>query len=380
MKKYNSQQKSLNKKSIQETSVVIDPEKAFSLNPNFRFKKILISDNYEQPFFYDCFEIFYSYNQSNELYLISPSSDNSIRLFSIKDERIVLVLEGHKSSVIFVRHFFNPFEKKDYLISIDDKRILKVWDLLNGKEKITMDISFYKSTFSALLVFDKNNNKNIKVGESKKEWKSYVVTSTCGCTDLAEDYIKIFSMEDSFLVKLITGTNENESFYILNWLNPKNGNNYIIEFCRGKILIYLFLSDEIYAEFKTDEKFGNSWGFFSGCIIGLNDYLCSINEGGRIDIWNLLGKKHVASIQVGTYLNNIIKWSGRFVIVSDKLFNYFYVVDIYSRKVTSKIEVYKEAYIKAFRKIVHPTYGECLLTCDKSKCIKLWDTFKDITI
>ena len=71
-------------------------------------------------------------------------------------------------------------------------------------------------------------------------------------------------------------------------------------------------------------------------------------------------------------LNTVLKWSDSYIIVSDKNNNSFYVIDITMFKVISKINKHIKDFIKSFKKIIHPIFGHCLITCNHAHHIQLW--------
>ena len=59
-----------------------------------------------------------------------------------------------------------------------------------------------------------------------------------------------------------------------------------------------------------------------------------------------------------------MKWSDEYIIVSDKNTNSFYVIDMISQKIISKISKHIQDFIKTFKKIIHPILGQCMITCN----------------
>ena len=55
--------------------------------------------------------------------------------------------------------------------------------------------------------------------------------------------------------------------------------------------------------------------------------LCAVSEGGYIHIWNLLNKNLIYTKRINKgNLNTLLKWSDRYIIVSDKKNCSFYVI------------------------------------------------------
>ena len=338
----------------------IDPNESFSLNPNFICKETIIKDNYDDYFISDSFEIYYSYHNYNDIMLVSPNKQYEIRIISLKTKKLIRVLRGHSAPIGIVRHFFDQKNKIDYLISVDDNKVLQVWDLSNNfKIKQTLNL-MYKSIYSAIMIFDSLND--------------YIITSTFNNQNLAEDFTKIFNLEDGKFLRNIGSKLPSKSHYLLPWKNPEDNLWYVIDFCVGKILIYPINGDDKLFELKAGVDFEIQLTYYYGITMG-KDFtnLCAVSEGGYIHIWNLLNKNLIYTKRINKgNLNTLLKWSDRYIIVSDKKNCSFYVIDIIDDRIITKISKDVNDFIKCFKKVKHSTLGECLITCNHAHLIQLW--------
>ena len=338
----------------------MDPNESFSLNPNFICKETIIKDNYDDYFISDSFEIYYSYHNYNDIMLVSPNKQYEIRIISLKTKKLIRVLRGHSAPIGIVRHFFDQKNKIDYLISVDDNKVLQVWDLSNNfKIKQTLNL-MYKSIYSAIMIFDSLND--------------YIITSTFNNQNLAEDFTKIFNLEDGKFLRNIGSKLPSKSHYLLPWKNPEDNLWYVIDFCVGKILIYPINGDDKLFELKAGVDFESQLTYYYGITMG-KDFtnLCAVSEGGYIHIWNLLNKNLIYTKRINKgNLNTLLKWSDRYIIVSDKKNCSFYVIDIIDDRIITKISKDVNDFIKCFKKVKHPTLGECLITCNHAHLIQLW--------
>ena len=344
---------------MRKSKIYINPEDPFDSSPNFRCKDSLIKDNYDDFFINDSFEVYYSYQNFNEIMIVSPNKDNEIRIMRLKDKKIIKILKGHSSLVCHVRHFFNPKSKIDYLLSIDDDKILNVWDLSNNfNQKQTLKLN-YKNIFSAILIFEIND---------------YIITSTYNQDNLSEDFTKIFFFDNGKFVRNIPKTNINKTYYLLEWNNPNDQQCYIIDFCIGKILINKVNEEEKYGELRANVQYEEAFTYYKGCIIGNNnDNLIALSENGYIHKWDLISLNLIFTITVSKCkFNTLLKWSNRYIIVSDKGNNSYIVIDITTQKIISKNNKHIKDFIKSFKKIIHPVFGECMITCNHAHHIQLW--------
>ena len=111
---------------------------------------------------------------------------------------------------------------------------------------------------------------------------------------------------------------------------------------------------------------------YSGFIYNGDDveYLCSSSSNGFINIWDLYNKKITKIIRIiDVYLNHIIQWNRKYIIVVDydnynfKIINSEnnYIIEIKGQHTNSDICV---------KKVFHPIYGESLLSGSKDGTIK----------
>ena len=338
----------------------IDPEESFKSNPNLICKETLIKDNYDNYFILDSFEIYYSYHNFNEIFIVSPNKNNEIRIINLKTKKLIRILRGHSTFICFVKHFFSHKNKIDYLISIDENNILIVWDMTtNFKMKQTLNLT-YKNIYSAIMIFDNKND--------------YIITSTYNNQNLAEDFTKIFNLEDGKFLRNIPGTNVTKTHYLLPWKNPNDNIWYVIDFCEGKILVNNINGEENSIILKSKVQFESSFTYYHGNLIGKdNTNLIAISEGGYIYTWNLLDSTLINTIRINDgILNTLLKWSDRYIIVSDRKQNLFYVIDVVDNHIISKVKKNNKDFIKCFKKIKHPLYGESLVICNHAHLIQLW--------
>ena len=308
------------------------------------------------------FEIYYSYQDDNELRLIYSNRNTlMIDIFRIKDNYKIISLKESKNINLSLRHFFNYKDKNDYLITTQhESDIVKLWNLSDSFKLVYSILTQYHSNImSCLIIFEKN----------------YIITST-GCSDTNTDYTHVYKFDDGSLNKKIIGSNLYSTYYLLYWYNKKDNNNYyLIECCYGKILIYNIISNELIKELK---KAKNESDHYRAIIINEEnnnkDYLCTSSDNGFVDIWDLEEGLLIKSIGTNSKCKfyEICQWSIRYIIVTDSENNSFSVIDIIDGKIISEIGGIHDDCVIGVKKIIHPIYGECLLSNDDEGKIKLW--------
>jgi len=200
---------------------------------------------------------------------------------------------------------------------------------------------------------------------------NYIITSTNGSSsDSNKSASKIYSLKSGKLIKKIEKTNNNNIFYLLDWYHKKNNKYYIIELAKKKIIITSLLDNELYSELMDEPD--NEYK--SGYIFTRNkkDYLCCSSSKGYIKIWDLEEKNIFKNIYVTDRLYHIIEWNNKYIIVADFNNKSFKIIDYEYKKIPINIKAQHKDNVKCVKKILHPLYGESLLTASRDKTIKLW--------
>ena len=326
---------------------------------NLKFKENITTRNTSWGW-NDMFEIFISYKDNKE-YLVSPNAKNhKLDIFSLINNQLITSLSGHNNIIRTIRYFINNKNKMEYLISADDNKILIIWDITNYFNiKYKIKTKYGSDIFSCLLIFPHNRDNN------------YIITTTYNKSGNDEDSAtKLYSLNNGNFIKYINNTNKNVIYYLLSWYNKRNNKYYIIQFSYKKIIINNLLEDELYSELSNEPENDH----FSGFIYykDNNDYLCSSSSNGYINIWDLYNKKIYKTINTnGCKLAHIIEWNKKYIIVADYNNKSFKIIDIDNNSIYNiNTEHLKE--LVCVKKIIHPKYGESLLSADRDKTIKLW--------
>ena len=92
-----------------------------------------------------------------------------------------------------------------------------------------------------------------------------------------------------------------------------------------------------------------------------------------IYIYNLNQKILVNSINVGGWsLYNIVRWNDQYILAIDSYEKLLKIIDINQGKAITCYSNIHSIGITSIKKIVHPVYGESILTSGKDNKIKLW--------
>ena len=278
--------------------------KDFKTNPNFTFKEIF-KEIHCCFGINDVFDIYYSHNENNELYLISADNNYIISITKIKDKKLVksLSTEGNQQ-IKMIRHFYNKKNNKDYLISTLKNAVIKIWDLSDNYNLIhskKIDYSENSIIFSSILYFSENGDY-------------FITSSNC---DKNQDYTKIFNFNEGNFIVNLENTNRIDIYYMLIWNHNKI--DYLIQCSLGIILIHNLENKELFHILRKTE---NSTIHNSACLVknkNGEDFLYVGNINGLIDVWDLKNFQLKKSIKYfKSYFYHMISWNKRYILVVEK--------------------------------------------------------------
>ena len=304
----------------------------------------------------DIFEVFISFKDNKE-YVVSPNIKSyNLEIFQLLDNKKITSLKGHNTNISTVRYFINNKDNNEYLISGDIKEIVNIWDITNNYT-IKYKINTKYNNSSCLLIFPNNFDKN------------YIITSTQETSyDNDKAATKIYSLNNGEFIKYINNSNNNKIWYLLSWYNKENKKYYIIQLAYT-IIINNLLEDELYSELIYQPKECH----FSGFIYNKdnNDYLCTSSRNGYINIWDLYNKTQFKVIETNSCLFHTIQWNSKYIIVADFFSKSFKIIDIENGNIIDIPGQHTKEVI-CIKKVIHPNYGESLLSASMDNTIKLW--------
>ena len=340
-------------------------EVCFTSNPNFRFQEFVSekSECISATYQFDCYK-----DKNDEIILITPffdfpnmlNQEYYISLINLKNNKLIQKLKGHKDRITTVRYFKDPITKMEYLISSDKKYKVIVWEISQKYEKIFEIQLIYKTfIYSCLLIFDE-----------KKIW---AVVSSIDSNNITI-VINIYNKKEIIKIK---DSQNLESYFLAYWHNDEileiNQKHNIIQCGKKKILIIEFPKNNIYFSFESDEKYPNNLG----AIVFKNnnrDILAVSASYGLVQILDLATKIIVKKIIFdNAHLYSFVKWNDRYLLLNDCRQRKIIVFDMKNDyEIKSKVlcpEMYFDRFIK---KIVHPIYGESILSIGTDWKIKLF--------
>ena len=322
--------------------------------PNIIFSNNITKDSYTNGILDNTFIIF---NSIYDLLYFIYSKRKSIILYNlINNKKINEIKNAHNEDISNFRHYLDKTIKIDLVISLSkNDNNIKLWNIknlecLHNIKRINENGWLYSSCFL--------NDNN----------KTYIVTSNWSLGN--SEYIKVFDLKGN-KVKKINNSND-KTFFIDSYYDNNLLKNYIITSNKGYIKSYDYNNNKIFHKYcdDNDDDHTNLIIYNKNEIIQLID---SCSEG-TIRIWHfntgeLLNKIKIKNIDYG--LTGICLWNDEYIFIGsqDKTIK---LVEIKNGKIIKNLNGHTECLI-CIKKIIHPIYGECLISQGRRyDQIKLW--------
>ena len=329
----------------------------FKSNPyNIRFFTELTDDSYSHWGIDNTFTTFTTLN--NISYLVYATEEYSIHFYNLNKQKLVKEIQNAHSEdqVTNFRHFVDETKKRDILMSIAaDSRNVRLWDIKNW-ELLTNITNIYKTGYIYSASFLTEDNKN------------YIVT--CNSSQKSET-IKVFDFY-GVQTKEICNSNE-DTYFIDTYFDKKLFKYFILTGNIGYVKSYDYSTNKLY--YKYYDK-GNNRGHDS-IIIDDNKEMVKLIESsgdGFIRIWKFHNGTLLNKICTGkNELRGICLWNSNYLFVGCTD-NTIKLVEIENGLVLKSLVGYNNE-VCTINKIIHPTFGDCLLTQGwENEQIKLWVT------
>lgn len=291
------------------------------------------------------------YSKHNDEYEL----DFSIIAFNIVTNQIISVIRGLLNDyLINLRHFLDKINRRDLIISVFENNKIKIWNLKKCECIIELnEINKGDFIYSAYCL----NNNNI----------NYIITSHMGDPQESEG-LKIFDFNKNKIGEIKNSndtTNLVETYYDSNLCK-----NYIITGNRRYVKSFDFDNKELYYKYVDNPR----GGYHNSIVVRRNENIVELIEScddGNIRIWNFHFGYIIKIIEVfESTAYGICLWDMNHLFVGsvDKKIK---LVDLKTSKI---IKIFKSNYPNTFtiKKIIHPKFGESLISLNHSGAVKLW--------
>ena len=318
------------------------------------FGHYLTDDSYINNVLDNTFTIFKSMN--NHIYLVYSTEEKNIQCLDINTKKnIKTIINPHSNNFITnIRYYYDKKNNRDLIISVSkDNNNVKIWDVKNWN--CILDL------------------KNI--------YNSGCLKSACIMDDLNNNYIIVSNDEEFNLIQIYDFNNikikeiqksEDITYFIDTYYDIKESTYYIISGNRNVVKSFNFKENNLYKKYNEQNS---KTGHLSIIIYSNNDIVKLIESDteGYIRIWDfhealLLNKFSVCQ---DIKLNGICLWNEKYLFVACND-NTIKLIILSNGDIIKKLKGHEDK-VCSIKKIIHPQYGECLISQGyKKDQIKIW--------
>ena len=349
----------------------------FLKDVNLRFKRFDFFIFRKEKFHnYYCLDYkFIIFNSIDDiLYLIYSGgyNKNIIVLYDLIDDKIKVEIKyGINKEIFNYRHYLDNNNKIDYVLAMSSDNSLVVLNINNCViiTKINFDI-YYEEVCTACFL---NYNNNIHIITSSGNWGPYdkiFQESTRGFNLNGNQFYQYHSNNVTYCI---------DSFY-----DNIQYKYFLIVGCEG------FIKSYEYENMEKKERiydFKKTYNYLYKSIIYNKDKKVKLIEpgtNGEIRIWDFYSPKILHRIKISKEygIGGICLWNNNNLLVAcrNKTIKLVILDDNKDNKILDCLDGYNRA-VSVIKKVIHPQYGEILIskeTRDKNKLldydgqIKLW--------
>ena len=329
----------------------------FKTNPNkIQYLTQLTDDSYSHWGIDNTFTTFTSLD--NISYLVYATEEYSIHFYNLNEQKLVKEIQNAhiEDQVTNFRHFVDKIKGRDILMSISaDSRNVRLWDIKNW-ELLTNITKIYSSgyLYSASFLID--------------EGKYYIVT--CNSSQKSEK-IKIFDFYGEY-VKDISNSNE-DTYFIDCYYDNKLNKYFILTGNISYVKSYDYKENKLYHKYADK---GNKDGHDSIIVDNSKEMIKLIESSGDgfVRIWKFHTGELLNKICIGkNELRGLCLWNNNYLFVGCTD-NSIKLVELKNGIIIKSLTGLTNE-VCTIKKILHPTFGECIITQGwENDQIKLWVT------
>ena len=294
---------------------------------------------------------------SGELLLVYSTKFKSIECFDIvRAKYIKTVLNAHNSLIIIIKHYCPNYLNKDLILSSSNNPdyTIKIWDIENWTCIINITKIYEKGNMLATcLHFD----------EYQKE--SYIFTSSdCG-------HIKIWDKDGKYLTT-INKTENNETYFLDTYYDETEFKYFLISGEMKCVKSYDLNTHQLFRTYIDN----NSYVEHLSAFVYKNSNITELVECefyGFVRIWNFYSGNLIRKIEICKKipLVSMCLWNEEFLLISC-VDGTIKLIDFKNYEVIKSFSGHNNE-VSTIKKIIHPTYGECLISEGLANDeIKMW--------
>ena len=357
--KENKENKETNKKTtnVKEHKNKIGKSSPFiSVSPiNLKITKTLTQSSYIEYSIDNAFDAFESL--SGELLLVYATKFKSIECFDLVKQKFTkTILNAHNSMILIIKHYCPNYQDKDIILSSSNTPDfgVKIWDIPN-----------WSCIYNLNKVYEQGNMLAVCILFDEYQKESYIFTSNDSGS------IKIWGMDGKY-IKDINKTENNETYFLDTYYDKTELKYFLIAGEMKCVKSYELSTHQLFRTYIDANSFAEHTSAFVYQNGGVTE-LVECEFYGYIRTWNFHTGNLIKKIEISKRipLVSMCLWNKNYLLVS--------CVDYTIKLVDFKNLVFIKSFkghdneVCTIKKIVHPTYGECLISQGlANEQIKMW--------
>ena len=276
----------------------------------------------------------------------------NIEFYDMEKQKIIKTIHrAHNQTVFSCRHYPDTKKRIDYLISSSYDRTVKVWDI-----KTYSYIVNITSAHSGYYIY------SVSVLCDEKEDSNYIITSA------PNEYMKVWDFSGKYIRKL--GQNDESTYFIDVYYDNKEKKNYILNANSVDVKSYTFKNGELYHKYKGSPQ---TWHMSALVNEVKNQQILIESDGnGYIRMWEFHTAIIIKCISSSPTLNlrGICLWNDDYLFAAGNDYQ-VKLFDLTNGKFLKSFKGHTST-VCSLDKVVHPKYGESLISQGLDGKLKLW--------
>jgi WD40 repeat protein len=289
---------------------------------------------------------------SGESLVVWGTPQYSIEFYDLEKGKIIKTIpNAHNQTIFSCRHYVDYINNIDYIITSSYDKTVKTWDLKNFQNILNI-----KNPHSGYYIY------SVNILCDQKEGANYIITSA------PNEYMKVFDFSGNYLRSF--GQNDESTYFIDTYCDSKEGVHYVINANSSDVKSYEFKTGKLYHKYK-----GSPQTWHMSAIVNETkeqQILIESDGNGYIRMWEFHTGNLIKTIPSSVSLNlrGICLWNDDYLLAAGN----DYQVKLFDLAQGKFIKSFKghTSTVCSIEKIVHPKYGECLISQGLDGKLKLW--------
>jgi len=289
---------------------------------------------------------------SGQQLIVWGTPQHTIEFFDLGKNKITTTIaKAHNQTIFSCRHYADLKNRIDYVITSSYDRTVKIWDLKTYSYLLNIQNAhsgYY--IYSVSILCDEKNESN------------YIITSA------PNDYMKVWDFTGNCLRTF--GQNDESTYFIDSYYDTKGKEYYILNANSSDVKSYTFKDGKLYHKYKGIPQ---TWHMSAVVNETIEQHILIESDGnGYIRMWDFHSANLIKSIPSSPTLNlrGICLWNDEYLFAAGNDYQ-VKLFDLNNGKFIKSFNAHTST-VCSLEKIVHPKYGECLVSQGLDGKLKLW--------